>query len=134
MAEFLFKDESYKIIGAAMRVHSVLGCGFSEKVYQDAFEVELRKRGIPYVRERHMTVEYDGVVLPHDYYVDFLCYGKIAVELKAVSEITPVFKAQTINYLKAGQLQVGYLINFGETVLKYERFALFAKSQMIESD
>lgn len=117
----LIKDESYRIIGAAMEVHRVLGVGFTEYVYQDAFEVEFKNRGIPYWREKHLTVSYKGNVLRHDYYVDFLCYDSIIVECKAVEKLHPVHEAQVINYLKVTNLSLGLLINFGEQSLQYKR-------------
>ena len=78
----LYKDESYSIIGAAMEVHRVLGVGFTEYVYQDAFEVEFKNRGIPYLREKHLTVSYKGCLLRHDYFVDFLCFDSIIAILR----------------------------------------------------
>lgn len=124
MGNLLYGDESFQIVGAALHVHSVLGCGFAEKVYQDALEIEFRKRGIPYEREKHLTITYEGEILDHDFYVDFLCYGRIVVELKAVNEVLPAFKSQVINYLKAGNFKLGYLFNFGETSLYRERLFL----------
>lgn len=117
----LYKNESYNIIGAAMEVHRVLGVGFTEYVYQDAFEVECKNRGIPYVREKHLTISYKGSLLRHDYFVDFLCYDSIIVECKAVENLHPVHEAQVINYLKATNLSLGLLINFGEQSLRYKR-------------
>ena len=121
MGEILFKNESYSIVGAAMHVHSRLGCGFVEKVYQEALEIEFIKRGIPFEREKRLLIKYDGQTLKTDFFVDFLCYDSIVVELKAVSEIVSEHKAQVINYLKAGNFKLGYLINFGEDRLYYER-------------
>lgn len=103
----LFEKESYDIRGAALEVHKELGCGFSEKVYQDALEVEFKKRGIPYEREKRLIVQYKGVTLSHDFYSDFVCYDKIIVELKAVEKLLPIHKAQVINYLKVSGMQVG---------------------------
>lgn len=119
--DLLFKEESYQIVGAAMRVHKALGCGFIEKVYQDALEVEFLRQGIPFEREKHLTIEYDGVILPHDFYLDFLCFGKIVVELKAVSEVVPPLKAQLINYMRVGNFKLGYLLNFADTKLQQIR-------------
>ena len=116
------KDETYAIIGAAMEVHKVLGCGLPEKVYQDAFEEELRLRDIPYVREQHFTVSYKDKVLDHDFYADFCCFDSVVVELKATSVIEDIHKAQIISYLKASKIKVGLLINFGEESLIYDRF------------
>ena len=114
MAELLYKEESYAIIGAALHVHDVLGCGFVEDIYHEALAIEFARRGIPFVHEKRFVVNYEGHLLKHDFYVDFLCYDSIAVELKAVTEILNVHKAQVISYLAASGLKLGYLINFGE--------------------
>lgn len=119
--EIVYRKESYDIIGAAMEVHKTLGNGFSEYVYQDALEKEFQLRGIPYEREKHMTVSYKGTILDHDFYADFVCYGRIIVELKAVKNLADENKAQVINYLKVSGLRLGLLLNFGGTSLAYER-------------
>lgn len=115
------KQEIYNIIGAAMEVHRVLGCGFPEKIYQDAFELELKQRNIPYEREKHLPIVYKGNVLVHDFFVDFVCYDNIVVELKSVKEMEDVFVAQCINYLKATRWDHSILLNFGQTSLMYEK-------------
>ena len=117
----LYKQESYAIVGAAMSVHANLGCGFVEKVYQEALAIEFEKHSIPFEREKTMRISYDGQLLQSRYIVDFLCYDKIVVELKAVSSILDEHKAQVINYLKAGDMKLGLLLNFGQTRLQYER-------------
>lgn len=117
----IYKEESYAIVGAAMQVHSTLGCGFVEKVYQEALEIEFTKRGIPFEREKRLLIEYKGQILKTDFYVDFLCFDKIVVELKAVIEVANEHKSQVINYLKAGNFKLGYLLNFGQQNLYYER-------------
>lgn len=121
MGSIIYKDESYAIVGAAMQVHTSLGCGFVEKVYQEALEIEFTKRGIPFEREKRLLIKYNSQVLKTDFYVDFLCYDAIVVELKAVSEVVNEHKAQVINYLKAGNYRLGYLMNFGQEHLYYER-------------
>ena len=121
MSEFYHKQETYEIRGAAMKVHSALGCGFLEKVYQHALEIEFKKRGIPYEREKHLPIFYEGEQLECDYIADFVCYGKVIVELKAVKELDDVHRAQVFNYLKATGNRVGLLINFGEESLVCER-------------
>lgn len=118
----IYPQESYAIIGAAMEVHRTLGESFTEYVYQDAFEVELQKREIPYKREHHLKVNYKGIELKHDFYVDFVCYDKIIVECKATDNILPAHRAQTINYINIADFKLGILINFGEPRLMYERF------------
>ena len=117
-----FPDESHKIIGAAMAVHRYFGCGFSEKVYQDAFEVELKKQGIPYQREVQLHAIYNGVELSSLFIPDFICYDQIIIELKAVKEIDDMHRSQAINYAKVSGLPLAILINFGESSLKFERF------------
>ena len=109
-----YKEECFKIIGAAMKVHRTLGAGFLEAVYQEALELEFQQHGIPYEREKNLTISYNGVELHQTYKADFICYGKIIVELKAVSSLDNVHRAQTINYLKATDLKLGLLINFGD--------------------
>lgn len=105
-----------------MEVHKTLGCGFLEKVYQEALEMELKSRCIPTEREKLINILYKGVILDQPYKADFVCYNDIILELKAVSKLEDVHRAQVINYLKASGYQVGYLLNFGETSLKFERF------------
>lgn len=87
----IYKEESYKIIGAAFDVYNTLGFGFLEAVYQECLELELKKRNIPYEREKELFINYDGQVLKQTYKADFVCYDKIIVELKAVSELCPKF-------------------------------------------
>lgn len=117
----LYKNESFRIIGAAMEVHKVLGCGFIEAVYQEALEEEFKKRGIPYEREKELTIDYKGRLLSKTFRADFICYDKIILELKAVSDITDDHYAQIYSYLKASQMGLGLLINFGKANLDYIR-------------
>ena len=121
MSEILFKEECYAIIGAALEVHKQLGCGFIEKVYQDALEIEFGLRGIPYNREKHLPVFYKGQQIRHDFFVDFICYNKIIIECKAVSEILDIHKIQTLNYLKINKFKLGIIINFSNKSLEYIR-------------
>ncbi|MCR5588312.1 MAG: GxxExxY protein [Bacteroidales bacterium] len=117
----LFKEESYKIIGAAMEVHRLLGCGFVEPVYQEALEKEFVLRGIPYEREKELSVSYKGSQLSKTFKADFVCYGKIILELKAVKEFADEHYAQIYNYLRASGLDLGLLINFGSASIEFER-------------
>ena len=105
-----------------LQLHNELGCGFREKVYQDALEVLLRENNILYEREKHITMRYHGVMLEHDYFYDFFCYGKIGVEVKAVRELLGEHEAQIINYLHVGNHRLGLLVNFGTTSLQYKWF------------
>ena len=113
---------TYQIIGAAMEVHRQLGCGFSERVYQDALEKEFQLRGIPYQREVRMKVAYKGEELSSEYIPDFVCYGTVVVELKAMQELEDLHRAQAINYLHVSQKEIVLLLNFGGMSLEYERF------------
>ncbi len=121
MNDLLYETETSNIIGAAIEVHKVLGCGFSEKIYQEALAIEFGNCGIPFEKEKHLNVEYKGQQLKHDYFADFICYGKIIVELKAVSSLLPEHQAQVINYLRCADVKVGLLLNFGESSLKIKR-------------
>ena len=121
-----FYDEVYKIIGACMEVHSVLGKGFLEIVYKDAMEYEFQLRGIPYEREKKLEVHYKDIILPRYYFADFFNYNEIIVEVKAQAGIVDELYKQTINYLAACKKQLGLLINFGEDSLKYKR-VIFTK-------
>ena len=134
MGDVIYKEESFKIIGAAFHVHQILGAGFSEEVYQEALEIEFDRRGIPYKRKVRLNIDYDGVRLLKYYEADLVCYDKIIVELKALSALDGDHRAQTINYLKATGLRLGLLINFGESSLKYERlFKPYDRSNELES-
>ena len=111
---FLYKEESSIINGAVFEVHKRLGVGMLEKVYQDALEVEFKLRNIPYEREKHFAVNYKGVTLDSYYIADFFCYDKIIVELKSVTELLDVHKAQVRNYLSLTGAELGLLYNFNE--------------------
>lgn len=114
---------TYELIGAAMEVHRELGCGFLEAVYQEAYAIELTKRGMLFRREVDLPVYYKGQKLNTSYCADFICYDSIIVELKALSKLGKVDEAQIINYLKATGFAIGVLLNFGAPSLEYRRFA-----------
>jgi GxxExxY protein len=120
----LYREATYNIRGAIFAVHKELGCGFLERVYQDALEYEFRERGIPYEREKEIQVSYKGHPLGEPYRADFVCYGKIIVELKAVKELEDIHRAQVLNYLKASGMKLGLLVNFGEKFIYPERLIL----------
>lgn len=111
----VYAEESYKIVGAAFEVYNKMGHGFLEAVYQECLELEFQKRGIPYEREKEIKIYYDGQELKQTYRADFVCYGKIIVELKAVSELNEAHHAQVYNYLHATGMKLGILLNFGNS-------------------
>ena len=115
----IYPTESKRILGIAMQLHREMGCGFKEKVYQDAFEVLLKENKIEYEREEHIDLVFHGVKLEHDFFYDWVIEDKIGVELKAVSEITGEFESQIINYLHVSNHKLGLLLNFGTTSLEY---------------
>lgn len=121
----VYKEESYKIVGAAFKVYNNLGHGFLEAVYQEALEIEFQRQGIPYEREKELRILYDGVELRQTYKADFVCYGKIIVELKAVPELCDAHRSQVYNYLHATGYKLGLLLNFGcSDELEKERIVL----------
>ena len=120
----IYPDEAYKLVGLAMEVHRELGCGFLEPVYQEAFEILLKKNGVSYEREKLLPIYFQGERLKKEYYADFVCFDKIIVEFKAVSELTSVHEAQVLNYLKATGFKLGLLFNFGQPSLVHRRIVL----------
>ena len=117
MSYLLYKSESYEIVGAIIAVQKELGCGYLERVYQDALEYEFKMRKIPYEREKNIQIMYKGKPLGEPYRADFVCYGKIIVELKAVKTLEDTHYAQILNYLKATKMKLGILVNFHDTFI-----------------
>ena len=113
--------ETYAIIGAAMRVHGELGCGFSENVYHGALSIELKDQNIPFRREVELEVQYKGIPLDCPYRADFISFDSIVLEIKAIQALATVHRAQLINYLKPAGVRRGLLINFGAKSLEFER-------------
>jgi len=121
--ELLYKEEVFNIVGAAIEVHRELGPGFLEAVYQEAFEIELASRNIPFESQKHLHISYKGGLLQKEYVADLVAYDKIVVEIKALERLSGTEQSQILNYLKATGFKVGVLINFGaDGKLEWERF------------
>jgi GxxExxY protein len=118
--------ETYAVIGACMQVHRTLGHGFLEPIYQDAVEIELLHQQIPHERHPQLKIQYRGVTIASHYEPDFLCFGSVIVELKALSALDSAHDAQVIHYLKATRHERGLLINFGAPQLEFKRLVLSA--------
>lgn len=125
--DFPFQDETYELIGIGMTIHRLLGKGFLEIVYKDAFEYELRTRGIFYEREKEFVVHYKDIVLPHKFYADFVIEGRLILEIKSKAGIIDEHYAQVINYLAVSKLKVGLLLNFNDKSLQFKRLTLTGK-------
>jgi GxxExxY protein len=118
-----FKEESYRIIGACFEVYKEKGNGFLEAVYQECLTLELGQQQIPFDGKPRLRLEYKGQPLKQEYEPDFLCFGEIILEIKAVKKLTDEHRAQVINYLKATGKQLGLLVNFGHyPKIEHERF------------
>lgn len=134
MTEILFKEESYKIIGACFEVYNQKGYGFTEPVYQECLQLEFALQNIPFVAQPELQLEYKGALLNQVFKPDLICYGKIIVEIKAVERLVNAFRAQTLNYLNATGFELALLVNFGQhPKLEYERLAR-SKPQSILSE
>jgi GxxExxY protein len=131
MAELLFKNEVYAIVGAAMEVYNQLGPGFSEGIYQEALEIESDLRKLPNNPQQEIYFDYKGITLKQFFKPDFVYYDKIIVEIKALDRLTSREEAQLLNYLKATGMPLGVLINFGhENDLEWKRMAFTGQKSM----
>jgi GxxExxY protein len=120
--ELILKQESYAVVGACFEVYKEKGCGFLEVVYQECLAIEFALQGIPFQPQAELTLSYKGHVLTQTYKPDFICYGKVILEIKAVSRLDDEHRAQVHNYLRATGHKLGLLVNFGHyPKLEYER-------------
>jgi GxxExxY protein len=121
MSNYLYEEDTYKIIGALMEVHKNLGKGFSEIVYKDAFEYELNKINFFFEREKEYLVHYKEVILNHKFYADFVVLNKIIIEIKSVNSLDEKHISQCLNYLHVSGHRLAILVNFNKTSLEYKR-------------
>lgn len=118
----LYSEYSYKILGACFEVYKEKGCGFVEPVYQEYLEIELAMQGIPFRATEELSLQYKGRPLQQKFKPDFVCFGLIVVEIKAVTQLLEKHRAQVHNYLKATGLKLGLLVNFASyPQVEYER-------------
>jgi len=123
MMELILKDEVFAVVGTAMEVYNELGSGFLEAVYQEAMEIELLNRHIPFESQKKLQIQYKDKKLNKEYVADLICYNSVLIELKAVEKLSGKEESQIINYLKATGIKVGVLINFGsKNKLEWKRF------------
>jgi GxxExxY protein len=111
--KLIYAEEAYEIQGAIFEVYKVIGCGFLEAVYQECLEKEFTLQDIPFESQIELKIDYKGQILKQTYKPDFICFDKIIVEIKAVKELTKEHQAQVINYLRATDMRLGLLVNFG---------------------
>lgn len=124
MTDLIYKDESYRIIGACFEVYKEKGCGFLEAVYQECLEIEFEMRELLFVPKQPLALAYKGRPLTQTYEPDFICLDKIILEIKAASALADEHRAQVQNYLNATGFKLGLLVNFGHyPKLEWERIA-----------
>ncbi|HMM80863.1 MAG TPA: GxxExxY protein [Pyrinomonadaceae bacterium] len=125
MAEIIYREESYKIMGACFEVYKEKGCGFTESVYQECLQLEFQRQGIPFVAQPIFELEYKGTKLEQYFKPDLVCFGSIIVELKALSKLIDEHRAQALNYLHATKFRLCLLVNFGhQPKVEYERIVV----------
>jgi len=113
MSEIIYREDSYRIVGACFEVYKEKGCGFLEAVYQECLELEFGDQAIPFIAHQPLGLSYKGRPLKQTYTPDFICVGKIVLEIKSVTALTDEHRAQVHNYLKATGYKLGLLVNFG---------------------
>ena len=120
--DLIYPDQAYAIFGACFEVYNQMGNGFVEPVCQECLEIELGLKNIPFIPQHELALKYRGLSLKRKYIPDFVCFGKIIVEIKAASTLADEHRAQVHNYLAATGYQLGLLINFGHAPgVQYER-------------
>ncbi|MEM0518383.1 GxxExxY protein [Aequorivita flava] len=124
MADIIYKEDSYAIVGCMFDVYNELGSGFSEIVYKDAIEYEFKQKDIPFEREKQYSVKYKDITLPHKFYADFVVMDKIILEVKSVEMLNDKHLAQCINYLKVSECKLALLGNFQKEFLDHKRIVL----------
>jgi len=123
--EFIYAEETYSILGACFNVYKQMGCGFLENVYHECLEIEFAFQEIPFESKKELELEYRGHKLKQTYEPDFICYDKIIVEIKSVSNIIDEHRAQLLNYINATGFKLGLLVNFGHyPKLQHERLII----------
>ena len=121
----MFKEETYQILGACFEVYKEKGCGFLEAVYQECLEIEFKLQGIPFEAQKILPLSYKGHPLNQVYKADFVCFGKIILEIKAIDKLIDKDRSQVLNYLNATGFEVGLLVNLGHhPKIEHERFVL----------
>jgi GxxExxY protein len=121
-SDYPLKDETHRLIGARFEAYNEKGCGFTEPIYQECLEIELRMQRIPFDAQKELSLTYKGQPLTKSLVPDFFCFDQVIMEIKAVSTLTDEHRAQVLNYLSAANLEVGLLVNFGHfPKLEYER-------------
>ena len=125
MTDIIYPEESYRILGACFEVYKEKGCGFLEAVFQECLTIEFLERGISFVAHPTLQLSYKGRTLRQTYTPDFVCDGRIILEIKAVSKLADEHRAQTHNYLRANGHRLGILANFGHfPKIEYERIVI----------
>ena len=125
MSNLILEEETRRILGACFEVYKEKGCGFVEPVYQECLELELASQGIEFLAQKEIGLSYKGRSLTQTYLVDFICFGKVIVEIKAVTALTDQHRAQLMNYLRATGIKVGLLMNFSHYPgVEHERFVI----------
>ncbi|MFH6989065.1 GxxExxY protein [Flavobacterium collinsii] len=119
--ELYRKEEYFKIVGICMEIHRIFGGGLLEIVYKDALEYEFKKHNIPFQREKEYSIKYKDIVLAHKFYADFVIYDEIILEVKASKDIIDEYTAQTINYLRLADSDLGIIVNFNKKSLQHKR-------------